>query len=777
MLCQINQPSKASLALLSETILNEEMTMLKRRFFTLSILLALSLLLSLGSSTGIKAQSSEGDEVGTLQFVANGEDFIRQGFTSKDGWNITFDEVLVNLTDIEAMQTTPPFDPDQNNDYAVEALAGLDGSYVVDLAAGDEEAEPILVDELEAAAGHYNALTWNTVPAAEGELAGYAILMKGTAEKDDETLDFAIGLETGYNNMCGEFVGDQRKGFLQPDGVAELEMTFHFDHIFGDAELPADDSLNELAPGFEPFASVAENGQIETDLTTLAEALPEDEYQILVDILPTLGHTGEGHCTYFGLGELAFTANGEDFVRQGFTSKDGWDISFDNVWVHLTDITAYQAYPPYEPGEETGLKSEFEVGLADNYVVDLAEGDADADPLLVDAVPARAGRYNALHWQMTPATQGDLAGNSILLVGRAEKDGQTIDFEIGIDESYSNTCGEFVGDERKGILQTGGAADVEMTFHFDHIFGDGELPPDDSLNELAPGFEPFASVAENGAVDIRLSELAQLLPEDEYQMLVDILPTLGHTGEGHCMYEPVGMLAFTANGEDFVRQGFTSKDGWDISFDNVWVNLTDITAYQTNPPYDPDEMEANIEPEQTAQLPGDYAVDLAAGDQEAAPISVDQIIVPAGRYNALSWQMVPPTAGDMAGYSLIMAGTATKDGESLPFTIGVEESYSNLCGEYVGDTRKGILAANNGTDLEMTFHFDHIFGDADLPLDDSLNQLAPGFAPFASVAEGGVIETDLAALAEALPEEEYQMLLDILPTLGHTGEGHCFYGQ
>jgi hypothetical protein len=165
------------------------------------------------------------------------------------------------------------------------------------------------------------------------------------------------------------------------------------------------------------------------------------------------------------------------------------------------------------------------------------------------------------------------------------------------------------------------------------------------------------------------------------------------------------------------------------------------------------------------------------GDENAAPIAVGEVIVPAGRYNALGWQMVPATAGDMAGYSLIMAGTAAKDGQALPFTIGVEESYSNLCGEYVGDIRKGILAADGAADLEMTFHFDHIFGDAELPLDDSLNELAPGFEPFAAMAENGLIETDLAALAEVLPEDQYQMLLDILPTLGHTGEGHCFYGQ
>ncbi|MEO1288023.1 MAG: DUF4382 domain-containing protein, partial [Chloroflexota bacterium] len=48
-----------------------------------------------------------------------------------------------------------------------------------------------------------------------------------------------------------------------------------------------------------------------------------------------------------------------------------------------------------------------------------------------------------------------------------------------------------------------------------------------------------------------------------------------------------GTLEFHANGEDFVREGFVSKDGWIINFDHVWVSLSNVRAHQTNPPYDP----------------------------------------------------------------------------------------------------------------------------------------------------------------------------------------------
>ncbi|MCB0191949.1 MAG: hypothetical protein KDJ65_08395 [Anaerolineae bacterium] len=727
-------------------------------------------LLSYGTPT--KAQTPE--ESGTLQFTANGEDFIREGFTSKDGWAITFDQVLVHLTDITAYKTDPPFEPGEN-DFLPQAAVSLPGGHIVDLVAGDESAAPIVVGETPAPTGQYNALSWNMVPAPEGEMIGYALQMVGKAEKDGESIDFTIGVERGYGNVCGEFVGDERKGIVQPGGTADVELTFHFDHIFGDGELPEDDGLNVDAPGFAPFAALADSGTLETDLTAMADSLPEDEYQMLVDILPSLGHTGEGHCEYEELSTLEFTANGEDFVRQGFTSKDGWAITFDQVLVNLADITAYQTNPPFEPGA-TEFDPQLAVGLDGTFLVDLAEGDDSAAPIFVAQTTVPEGQYNALSWNMVPATEGEMAGYALMLVGNAAKDDESIAFNIGIERGYSNTCGEFVGDERKGIVQPGGTAAVEMTFHFDHIFGDGDLPENDGLNVDAPGFAPFAGVAQNGTVDTDLTALSEALPEEEYQMLVDVLPSLGHTGEGHCAYEELGSLQFTANSEDFIREGFTSKDGWAITFDQVRVNLADITAYQTNPPFEPGSGTGLIA-QQTVELPGNVVVDLAEGDDTAAPIAVATTVAPVGQYNALSWQMVPAPSGDMAGYSLWLSGTAEKDGETLPFNIGIEDSYNNLCGEFVGDERKGIVQPGQTSDIEMTFHFDHIFGDGSLPEDDGLNVDAPGFAPFAAMADEGQINTDLAALSEALPDDQYQQLIDMLPTLGHTGEGHCFYGE
>lgn len=234
-------------------------------------------------------------------------------------------------------------------------------------------------------------------------------------------------------------------------------------------------------------------------------------------------------------GTLEFRANGEDFVREGFVSKDGWTISFDHIFVALTNIRAHQTTPPYDPFAGELTRSQLMVGLPGELIVDLAEGDADADTLVVGTVDdAPEGFYNAVAWMVAPATSGDNEGFSIVMEGTAEKDGETVEFVIRIDESYAYTCGAFVGDERKGIVSADATAEVEMTFHFDHIFGDAETPLDDSLNETAPGFDVFAGIATDGVLDVTTSDLEMQLAAEDYQMFIDILPSLGHTGEGHC---------------------------------------------------------------------------------------------------------------------------------------------------------------------------------------------------------------------------------------------------
>ena len=221
------------------------------------------------------------------------------------------------------------------------------------------------------------------------------------------------------------------------------------------------------------------------------------------------------------IGTLQFKANGEDFVRQGFVSKDGWSITFDHVYITLTEISAYQTDPPYDPHSGGHIETDVKVSLDKSYTVDLAEGSKDAAPILVgEAQDAVAGHYNAVSWNLAKATDGPAKGYSLVMTGTAGKDGQSVDFTINIDEECEYHCGEYVGDERKGIVAAGGTGDVEMTFHFDHIFGDADTPLDDDLNLGALGFEPFIDAPESEAMDLNMPELH-----------------LGHVGEGHCHCE------------------------------------------------------------------------------------------------------------------------------------------------------------------------------------------------------------------------------------------------
>ncbi len=241
--------------------------------------------------------SAQESPVSPLDFRANGEDFIRQGFVSKDGWSLQFDHVIVALSHIRAFQTNPPFDPFSGELTRSAVMVGLPGQHVIDLAEGDETAVPLLIGTVsDAPIGYYNAVSFELSPALDGEYAGYALVIDGTAARDGQTIDFMIRIDTISTYDCGAYIGDERKGILQEGAPGEVELTFHLDHVFGDAGTPLEDSLNTLAPGFDMFAALASNGALDVSLADLEAGLSAADYQLLVEILPTLGHTGEGHC-------------------------------------------------------------------------------------------------------------------------------------------------------------------------------------------------------------------------------------------------------------------------------------------------------------------------------------------------------------------------------------------------------------------------------------------------------------------------------------------------
>ena len=175
-------------------------------------------------------------------------------------------------------------------------------------------------------------------------------------------------------------------------------------------------------------------------------------------------------------GNVLLVANGEDFVRKGFLAKDGWQIEFDRLEVSVSEAIAYQIDSDPQANLETNLQSQPQVTILDKTtIIDLAAGDKNATPIAINTKEVPTGFYNALSWKMEPTKDGLLPDQTIVLQGTAVKGQRNVNFLLGFRLPVTYYCGEFVGDERKGIVESGRDAELEMTFHFDHIFGDGEL--------------------------------------------------------------------------------------------------------------------------------------------------------------------------------------------------------------------------------------------------------------------------------------------------------------
>lgn len=226
-------------------------------------------------------------------------------------------------------------------------------------------------------------------------------------------------------------------------------------------------------------------------------------------------------CEHDG-GELIFRANGEEFIRDGFVSKEGWHLAFDQVLVNIASPAAYN--------EQSGLE---DVVLPGTRLVDLAGGTA-ADPSVAagSVENVRAGNYQSLRFSLKRLNEGPYAGYSLILKGTARKEERSIPFVIKLDEELTFDGKEgYVGDSVKGLLKKGEAAEVEMTFHFDHIFGDAAAPGEDHVNAGSPGFALFARYEENGAIDV---DQGRLKDDPGYAKLISSFDSLGHLGEGHC---------------------------------------------------------------------------------------------------------------------------------------------------------------------------------------------------------------------------------------------------
>lgn len=233
---------------------------------------------------------------------------------------------------------------------------------------------------------------------------------------------------------------------------------------------------------------------------------------------------------------LSLVANGEDFVRKGFTTKDGWEIDFERVEVTLGEVTAYQVPGGFNPEEKSQIKSETSIQLLpESKTINLAEGGESAEPIVVNKSKVPEGFYNALSWKMLPKTEPAFAdSHTILLEGIAIKADRELNFLLGFNQPLKYICGEFIGDTRKGMVKLGENTELEMTFHFDHIFGDRTLVPEDELNQNALGFQPLADLTTSDRLKLSQQDLSQKLSSEAYQKLQKAISGIGHVGEGHC---------------------------------------------------------------------------------------------------------------------------------------------------------------------------------------------------------------------------------------------------
>ncbi len=276
----------------------------------------------------------------------------------------------------------------------------------------------------------------------------------------------------------------------------------------------------------------------------------------------------EGNFFDPGRGNLEFYADGEEFVREGFSSMDGWNIEFSHLFVNIERVVAKQTQTlqsasdtQTDPASETGLHAQhaghgtpdqgsgqavIEVPLPGAFFVDLHDPAGPA--LLGEQTGIVAGDYNAVDFQVIPASldsepvdpalAADLdeyQGYTMILVGTASSGNTVADFEIMLDEELVYTdCGP---NNYAGFVSNDGTGQIYMTFHMDHVFGDFEEAPGEGVNAIALGFGPIANAfcsSSDCIVSVTQDELAGSLIGEDYLTFIDALRTVGHSGEGHC---------------------------------------------------------------------------------------------------------------------------------------------------------------------------------------------------------------------------------------------------
>jgi len=274
-----------------------------------------------------------------------------------------------------------------------------------------------------------------------------------------------------------------------------------------------------------------------------------------------------------GRGTLEFYADGEEFIRDGFMSMDGWTVEFNHVYVNVENVWAEQssglapasamdsasdmepAHAGHEAPDAGSAGYEIRAPLHGSFFVDLHD---QTGPTLIGTVNGViAGNYDSIDFSMLPATlDSDTYGGALdvdlqtaaaegltmiiegtaLFSGNGILTGSTLNFTLKLDEQmeYVN-CGPNQG---LGFVSNGGVGEAYLTFHIDHIFGDYEETPHEGVNAIALGVDPIAracdSLGRDPVCTLTQTEMKANMTVIEYNTFMGALLTLGHSGEGHC---------------------------------------------------------------------------------------------------------------------------------------------------------------------------------------------------------------------------------------------------
>jgi hypothetical protein len=266
-----------------------------------------------------------------------------------------------------------------------------------------------------------------------------------------------------------------------------------------------------------------------------------------------------------------------------------------------------------------------------------------------------------------------------------------------------------------------------------------------------------------------------------------------------------GTLNMAASAEEAAVEGYPTTtglrfaDGWSIDFDFLLISLDDfyVSHGGTRTPLETDEVVVNLH-------------DAIAQDVWSFPS------LPAQRYEDVGYEILPPAASARhvgtvsqaqvdamvaSGTSFWVHGTAHHPMHhdvviDLQFPLHTEQT---LCMNAM-DMTEGLVVTPNGTsNLQMTFHLDHLFFDSIVAPEPSLR-----FEAYAAAAGSDFVVTwnDLASqpladlhdidgtpLVEAGAQVVYDpgstplatqdlrsFVFHQVTTIGHfNGEGHCTY--